>query len=108
MSKYKPKFKTDKATEIIKKWNEGIKQIDIARDLQIGESYVSQVLDHLKNPITLPDMVPREIKRLFDRINRNVEKTWGFDNKQGREKHRPKYRNLYEDWESFKEWFENL
>jgi len=37
-----------------------------------------------------------------------VEKTWGFDNKQGREKGRPKYRNLYEDWQSFSEWFEDL
>jgi hypothetical protein len=42
-----------------------------------------------------------EIKRLFERICRNIKKTWGFDNKQGKEKGIPKYRNLWEDWESF-------
>lgn len=98
-----------KVPEIIERFENGEKQVDIARALKIGESYVSQVLDPIKNPvIPLELLIPREIKRLFDRIDRNVEKTWGFDNKQGREKHRPKYRNLYEDWESFKEWFENL
>lgn len=97
-----------KVDEIKRRWENGEKQVEIARALEIGESYVSQVLGPLKNPVFIPDFVPREIKRLFDRINRNVEKTWGFDNKQGREKHKPKYRNLYEDWESFKEWIENL
>jgi len=97
-----------KVDEIVKRWKDGEKQVDIAMSLGIGESYVSQVLGPLKNPTPIRTFVPREIKRLFDRINRNVEKTWGFDNKQGREKHKPKYRNLYEDWEAFKEWLENL
>ena len=98
-----------KVSEIIEMYERGIKQVEIARKLEVGESYVSQVLDPIKNPtLPLDLLVPREIKRLFERLDRNVEKTWGFDNKQGREKHRPKYRNLYEDWESFKEWFENL
>ena len=108
--KYKPTEKNNNATKIIKMWKEGSKQVEIAKKLGVGAPYVSMVLDHLKNPILQPVgiFVPREIERLFDRINRNVEKTWGFDNKQGREKHKPKYRNLYEDWESLKEWFENL
>lgn len=98
-----------KVDEIIEKWKKGEKQVDIARELQIGESYVSQVLGPLKNPVLpVETFVPREIKRLFDRLSRNVDKAWGYDNKQGREKGRPKYRNLYEDWESFKEWFLNL
>ena len=97
-----------KVDEIRRRWENGEKQVEIARALEIGESYVSQVLGPLKNPVFIPDIVPREIKRLFDRVDRNVEKLWGFDNKQGREKHKPKYRNLYEDWESFKEWFQNL
>ena len=108
--KYKPTGKNDNAVKIIKMWKEGAKQIEIAKKLGIGAPYVSMVLDHLKNPTPPPvgTYVPREIIRLFDRLSRNVEKTWGFDNKQGREKGRPKYRNLYEDWQSFSEWFQDL
>ena len=61
--------------------------------------------------------VSREIKRLFQRIDRNLDKTWGLDNNfQGRKdkesEHfghdKPKYRNLWEDWKSFRDWFEEL
>ncbi len=98
-----------KVDDIIKRWKKGEKQVDIARELQIGESYVSQVLGPLKNPSIPPGtFVPREIIRLFERISRNVDSTWGYENKQGRERGKPKYRNLFEDWESFKEWFLSL
>lgn len=108
--KYKPTNKNNNAEKIIKMWKEGSKQVEIAKKLGVGAPYVSMVLDHLKNPIppAVGTYVPREIIRLFDRLSRNIEKTWGFDNKQGREKGVPKYRNLYEDWESFSEWFQDL
>ena len=91
--------------EILELWQEGMKQVDIADKLGVGESYVSQVLaPHKLKPFNLSNVSP-EIKRLFERLNRNLEKIWGYNNKTGKEKNRPKYRNLWEDWESFSEWF---
>lgn len=94
--------------EIIEKWKQGMKQVDIAKDLRVGESYVSQILAPFKSIPIPTTLVPPEVKRIFDRISRNLDKTWGMDNKMGKEKGRPKYRNLWEDFLFFKEWFEKL
>ncbi|KKN30018.1 hypothetical protein LCGC14_0838350 [marine sediment metagenome] len=59
-------------------------------------------------PKTKKLIVPQEIKRLLERINRNLDKTWGYDNKMGKEKGKPKYRNLWEDWNALKEWFNEI
>lgn len=97
-----------KADEIKEKWINGEKQIDIATILNVSEAYVSKVLAPLKNPNPITPVIPDYIKKILERVHRNLDKTWGYDNKTGKEKKRPKYRNLWEDWEFFKEFFETL
>lgn len=50
--------------------------------------------------------VSEEIKDIFRNIHENADKVWGFDNTTGKEKGKPKYKNVWRDWTRFKEWFE--
>lgn len=47
------------------------------------------------------------IKDIFNNIHENLDKVWGYDNTTGKERGKPKYRNLRRDWNRFKEWFEH-
>lgn len=98
---------------IIERWKKGDKQRDIANDLGVSEQYISQVLAPFKKEKEgdLPEVImsiPWEIKRLIERVHENLSKAWGFDNKMGREKHRPKYKNLWEDWKTIKNFLDKL
>lgn len=72
----------------------------------------------IPNQATTPRIIVKkievsdEIKRLFLRIHKNLDKAWGLDNNYQNRKEKkhniPKYRNLWEDWDTFKGWFERV
>lgn len=102
----------EKIKNIILLWKTGYQQTDIAKELGVSNTYVSQILAPLKNPSIPISIVPQEIKRLFERIHQNLDKSWGLDNNYKDRKNKkhliPKYKNLWEDWQIVKKFFDNL
>ena len=68
---------------IVEKWKNGEKQVDIAKDLGVGESYISHVLAPLKSKKSIPK---REIYPHIVYIAlKHYKRTWFKNRKPERE-----------------------
>lgn len=81
--------------DIVQKWENGIKQKDIAKELGVSEAYISQVLAPFKNPTNINDLIfsniPEEVQIAWDQIAHSIESAWGKLKKDGKRKWPSKY-----------------
>lgn len=80
---------------------------DFIKEPESQEAITEPIPEVPKKPkITIKKIeVSDTIKDIFNNIHENLDKIWGYDNATGREKGKPKYKNLWRDWTRFKEWF---
>lgn len=71
-----------KVNEIVERWKSGEKQIDIANNLEVTESYVSKVLRPFKNgndpnPIIYTSNMPEGVRIAWSQVSESIESAWG-------------------------------